>query len=95
MTRLPEREEQAKVLASGDIIDPNPLDEAESFPSRFITLSYFFDEGDGVEIVQDSDNEERDPEIYYFDESGRTRLTSGALYEWTLEKWEEEEGVIA
>lgn len=90
MKRLPEREKQAKVLASGDITDPNPLDEAGDFPSRFITLSYFFDEGDGVEIVQDSDNEERDPEIYYFDESGKTRLTSGALYEWALEKWEEE-----
>ena len=90
MSRLADREEQARALASGDVTDPNPLTEAESFPSRFITLSYFFEEGDGVEIVQDSDNEDRDPEIYYFDESGRTRLTTGVLYEWALEKWGEE-----
>ena len=90
MTRLPDREEQARALASEGETDSNPITEAESYPSRFVTLSYFFEEGDGVEIVQDSDHEDRDPEIYYFDESGRTRLTSGALYEWALRKWEEE-----
>lgn len=90
MSRLQDREEQARILASGDTTDPNPLEEAEGFPSRFITLSYFFEEGDGVEIVQDTDHEDRDPEIYYFDESGKTKLTTGALYEWALERWSDQ-----
>ena len=90
MKRLTKREEEAKSLASGGEIDQSPLGEAEAFPSRFRTLSYFFPEEDGVEIVQDIDSEEW-VSVYYFDETGRVELTEGALYEWALERFESDD----
>lgn len=89
MTRLADREEQARILESGDVTDPNPLTEAEAFPNRFETLSYFFEDGDGVEIVKDLDHEEEDPKVYYFDDSGKVELTQGALYEWAIDRFNE------
>ena len=90
MNRLADREAQAQVLASGDTSEPNPIEEAGDFPNRFSTLSFFFEEGDGVEIVQDLDNQEEEPEVYYFFEGGREQITEGALFEWAIEKWGEE-----
>lgn len=90
MNRLQDREAQASALASGDATESNPIEEAGSYPNRFNTLSFFFEEGDGVEIVQDLDNEEEDPEVFYFFEGGRERITEGALFEWAIEKLGEE-----
>ena len=90
MNQLETREAQARALASGDATEPNPIEEAGDFPNRFNTLSFFFEEGDGVEIVQDLDNQEGEPEVYYFFEGGREQITEGALFEWAIEKWGEE-----
>lgn len=87
MNRLSEREKQARLRLAGDESEANPLEEAEGFPNRFTTLSYFFEEGDGVEIVQDSDHEDIDPTIYYFYEGGKEEIKEGALYEWALEQF--------
>lgn len=92
MSRLSEREEQAAAVNEADrddLDEKNPIVYAESAPNRFRTLSYFFPEGDGVEIVQDLDNDE-EVSIFYFDNSGRVELESGALYQWALDKWEED-----
>ena len=88
--RLAEREAQALEIAGKDrdeVGEDNPIYYAESAPNRFRTLSFFFEEGDGVEIVEDLDNEEEDPKVYYFHEGGREELTDGALYEWALEQF--------
>lgn len=85
---LKEREEQAKQRLAGDESETNPLEEAEGFPNRFTTLSYFFNEGDGIEIVQDLDWEKEEPKVYYFHEAGKEELSSGALYEWAINQLE-------
>ena len=86
---LAKREDQAKLRLAGDESEPNPLEEAEGFPNRFSVLSFFFDEGDGVEITQDLDNEE-EVEVYYFSDSGRVLLNEGSLYEWAMGLYDEE-----
>ena len=90
MNRLQKRESQAELLANGDMTEENPLIEAQDFPNRFETLSFFFAEGDGVEIVKDLDNEEADPIVSYFHDSGKIELTKGSLYEWAMERWNEQ-----
>lgn len=90
MNQLETREAQARALANGNATEKNSIEEAGEFPNRFRTLSFFFEEGDGVEIVQDLDNEEEDPEVYYFFEGGREQITEGALFEWAIKKWGEE-----
>lgn len=90
MSRLSEREAQALAVTEAEREEgneDNPIIYAESAPNRFQTLSFFFPEEDGVEIVQDLDHEEEDPKVYYFNESERVELTEGALYEWALERW--------
>ena len=88
--RLAEREAQALEITGKDrdeVEEDNPIYYAESAPNRFRTLSFFFPEEDGVEIVEDLDNEEEDPKVYYFYEGGREELTDGALYDWALEQF--------
>ena len=90
MSRLSEREAQVLEVTEKDreeVNENNPIIFAETAPNRFQTLTYFFPEEDGVEIVQDLDHEEEDPKVYYFNESERVELTEGALYEWALERW--------
>lgn len=87
MNRLTEREAQAKLVNDGDETEANPLAEAGDFPSRFQTLTFFFEE-DGVEIVKDLDWENDDPKVYYFHGEEKIELKEGALYEWALERWE-------
>lgn len=90
MNRLSEREAQALAIAGKDrdeVGEDNPIYFAESAPNRFRTLSFFFPEEDGVEIVEDLDNEEEDPKVYYFYEGGREELTDGALYDWALDQF--------
>lgn len=91
MSRLSEREAQVLEVTEKDreeVNENNPIIFAETAPNRFQTLTYFFPEEDGVEIIQDLDHQEEDVKVYYFDESVRVELTKGALYEWALEKWE-------
>lgn len=90
MTQLEEREAQALAIAGLDrdeLDESNPIIYAESGPCRFQSITYFFPEEDGVEVVQDLDHEEEEPKIYYFEGENRTEITNGALYEWALEQF--------
>ncbi len=88
MNRLTEREAQARLANEGDETEPNPLTEATDFPSRFQTLSFFFEDEEGVEIVQDLDWADDEPKVYYFWQGGREMITEGALFDWAMERWE-------
>lgn len=91
MNRLTEREAQAKLANEGDETEANPLNEAQDYPSRFQTLSFFLEDEEGIEIVQDLDDGQEDSvRVYYFWQGGREMITEGALYEWALERWEED-----
>lgn len=91
MNRLTEREAQAKQVTREEResgATDNPLIEAEYYPNRFQSLTYFFPENDGVKIEQDLDLDTI--KVEYFFEGGSEEITEGALYEWALERWEEE-----
>ena len=93
MNRLSEREAQAKAISREEResgATDNPLINAEDDPSRFQTLSYFFEDEEGVEIVQDLDWAEDEVKVYYFWQGGREMITEGALFDWAMERWEEE-----
>lgn len=91
MNRLTEREAQAKLVNDGDESEFNPINDAATYPCRHQTLSFFFQEEDGVEIVQDLDWEGvLEPKVYYFQGEEKIELKEGALYEWAMEKWEED-----
>ena len=93
MNRLTEREAQAKEITREEResgATNNPLINAEEYPSRFQTLSFFFEDEEGVEIVQDLDWENDEPKVYYFWQGGREMITEGALYDWAIERWEED-----
>jgi hypothetical protein len=94
MNRLKEREAQALAVTAEEREngnEDNPILYAESGPCRFRTLSFFFPEEDGVEIVEDLDNEE-EITVNYFSDSGSVELTEGPLYDWAMERYYEDEG---
>ena len=91
MNRLNEREEQAKGATREEResgATSNPIIGAEDNPNRFESLTFFFPEDDGVKIERDIDLDE--VTVEYFFEGGSEILTEGALYEWALERWEED-----
>ena len=78
-------------------IDRNAIEEAdesdpiiytETAPNRFNVLTYFFPEEDGVRIEEDLDLHEIT--IHYFNDEGDTELTEGALYDWALNLYKED-----
>jgi hypothetical protein len=92
MERLKQREAQVLALTEEEREtgnEDNPILYAESGPCRFRTLSFFFPDGDGVEIVEDLDNEE-EVTVKYFDDSNSIELNDGPLYEWAMERLYEE-----
>lgn len=94
MERLKQREAQVLALTEEEREtgnEDNPILYAESGPCRFRTLSFFFPDGDGVEIVEDLDNEE-EVTVKYFDDSNSIELNDGPLYEWAMERLYEEGG---
>ena len=94
MERLKQREAQVLALTEEEREtgnEDNPILYAESGPCRFRTLSFFFPDGDGVEIVEDLDNEE-EVTVKYFDDSNSIELNDGPLYEWAMERLYQEGG---
>lgn len=92
MERLKQREAQVLALTEEEREtgnEDNPILYAESGPCRFRTLSFFFPDGDGVEIIEDLDNEE-EVTVKYFDDSNSIELNDGPLYEWAMERFYEE-----
>lgn len=92
MERLKQREAQVLALTEEEREtgnEDNPILYAESGPCRFRTLSFFFPDGDGVEIIEDLDNEE-EVTVKYFDDSNSIELNDGPLYEWAMERLYEE-----
>lgn len=95
MNRLKEREAQALAVTAEEREngnEDNPILYAESGPCRFRTLSLFFPDGDGVEIIEDLDSEEEEVTVKYFDDSYSIELNDGPLYEWAMERYYEDEG---
>lgn len=91
MNRLTERVAQAKAISKEEResgAEDNPVLGAEYYPNRFESLTYFFPDNDGVKIELDKDLDTLTVEYFY--EGGREVLTKGALYEWAIERWEEE-----
>ena len=68
--------------------DDNPIIYAESGPNRFNVMSLFFTDSDGVKIEEDT--ETREILIQYFNDSETTQLTEGAVYDWALNFYKEE-----
>ena len=88
MERLKQREAQVLAVTEEEREtgnENNPILYAESGPCRFRTLSFFFPDGDGVEIIEDLDNEE-EVTVKYFDDSNSIELNDGPLYEWAMER---------
>ena len=68
--------------------DTDPILLTESAPNRFYTLTYFFPEEDGVKIEEDLDLNLIT--IHYFNDEGETELTEGAVYEWAMNLYKED-----
>ena len=66
---------------SGD--ESNPIIFAESGPNRFQSMTLFFNDIDGVEIIQDMDL--GDVTVKLFNDNDSIELTSGELYKWAAE----------
>jgi uncharacterized membrane-anchored protein len=64
--------------------EDNPILYAESAPNRYQSITYWFPEGDGVEVQQNQEDEE-DITVRYLGKEEETTLTEGALYEWALD----------
>lgn len=89
MNRLKQREAEVLALTEEEREtgnEDNPILYAESGPCRFKTLSFFFPDGDGVEIIEDLDSEEEEITVKYFDDSNSLEITEGPLYEWAMER---------
>lgn len=88
MSRLSEREAQAKAIAGKDrdgLDEEHPIIYAESAPCRYQSITYWFPDGDGVRVEQSLDDEE-DIKVYYLGEE-EIALTDGALYEWAMDQF--------
>ncbi len=66
----------------------NPILHAEAGPNRFLSMTLFFPQEDGVKVEKDLDlNEMR---VHYFTrDNEETEVTEGALYEWAIRYYEE------
>lgn len=91
MTTKAIREAQILALTEKDREEAdsdNPIIYAETAPCHYQSETFWFPEGDSVEVVQNLDWEE-DLEVYYQEQGGeRVQITEGALYEWAIERWE-------
>lgn len=90
MSRLSEREAQAKAIAGKDrdeVEEENPIYYAETAPCHYQSTTYWFPDEDCVEVVENLDCEEEELEVYYSDGSERIQLKEGALYEWAIEQY--------
>jgi hypothetical protein len=67
--------------------DENPIFHAEQGPSRFYIMSMFFTDNDGVRIQEDLDVNEIT--VTLFNEETEQELTEGALYEWAINHYKE------
>lgn len=67
--------------------DENPIFHAEQGPNRFYTLSMFFTDNDGVRIEEDLSF--NDITVTYFTDETSQELTEGALYEWAINYYKE------
>lgn len=92
MTTLQLREEQVLAVTEREreeIDTNNPIIYAETAPNRFAMMSLFFEEEDGVRIVEDTDL--KIVEVFYFDTEGKeTRVEeTSALYQWAEQYFQE------
>lgn len=90
MSRLTEREAQALAIAGKDreeVEEENPIRYAETAPCHYQSTTYWFPEGDSVEVVENLDWEEEEVAVYYEDGSERVELKEGALYDWAVEQY--------
>ena len=95
MTTLQLREEQVLAVTERereDVDTGNPIIYAETAPNRFASMTLFFEEEDGVRIVENIDL--KIIEVYYFDTEGKeTQLEeTSTLYQWASEYFEERWG---
>ena len=82
----------AQVLATNeeereDGDEGNPVLFAEQSPNRFALMSLFFTDTDGVRIQEDLDLNE--VTVHYFIDEQEVELTSGAVYEWAINYYQE------
>lgn len=82
----------AQVLATNeeereDGDEGNPVLFAEQGPNRFALMSLFFTDTDGVRIQEDLDLNE--VTVHYFIDEQEVELTSGAVYEWAINYYQE------
>ena len=90
MNRLKEREAQALAIAGKDreeVEEDNPIRYAETAPCNYQSRTYWFPEGDSVEVVENLDWTE-EVAVYYEDNGKRIELKEGALYEWAIEQYD-------
>lgn len=92
MSRLTEREAQAKAVIEGEresLDDDNPIIYAESAPCRYQSITYWFPDDDGV-VIEENLDREGEITVKYMDGDETIELTEGALYDWAMERWEED-----
>ena len=92
MTTLQLREEQILAVTERereDLDTDNPIIYAETAPNRFASMTLFFEEEDGVRIVEDIDL--KIIEVFYFDTEGNETALSVAstLYQWASEYFQD------
>lgn len=68
--------------------EDNPIVYAESGPNRFNVMSLFFTDSDGVKIEEDLEMNEI--LIQYFNDTDTIQLTEGAVYDWALNFYKED-----
>lgn len=95
MTTIQLREEQILAVTEEerDEVDANnPIIFAETAPNRFAMMSLFFEEEDGVRIVEDIDL--HSIEVFYFDTEGKeTQLEeTSVLYQWASDYFQQNWG---
>ena len=95
MTTLQLREEQVLAVTERereDVDTDNPIIYAETAPNRFASMTLFFEEEDGVRIVEDIDL--KIIEVFYFDTEGNeTALEeTSTLYQWASEYFQDNWG---
>jgi hypothetical protein len=91
MSRLSEREAQAKAIEGKDrdqVEEENPIIFAETAPCHYQSATFWFPEGDSVEVVENLDWEEEIEVFYQEKDKERVQLHEGALYDWALEQYQ-------
>ena len=95
MTTIQLREEQILAVTEKEreeIDETNPIIFAETAPNRYATMTLFFEEEDGVRIVEDTDL--KTIEVFYFDTEGNETQVNetSVLYQWASQYFEERWG---